>query len=81
MAQKQFIKDGVRLPTPSGLSVPWFSVDLVDKEVAVKSINDGIEVNASKKTVLQSGQPSLTSDGWNITFAFRDIFRFLVRLS
>lgn len=42
---------------------------LADKEVTVISINDGIEVKASKKIVLQAGQASVTLEGQNITFA------------
>jgi type VI secretion system secreted protein VgrG len=42
---------------------------LADKEVTVISVNDGIEVKASKKIVLQAGQASVTLDGKDITFA------------
>ncbi|MCS0616227.1 type VI secretion system tip protein VgrG [Massilia kyonggiensis] len=42
---------------------------LADKEVTVISVNDGIEIKASKKIVLQAGQSSVTLDGQNITFA------------
>ncbi|EEF25592.1 conserved hypothetical protein [Ricinus communis] len=42
---------------------------LADKEVAVISVNDGIEVKANKRIVLQAGQASITLDGQDITFA------------
>jgi type VI secretion system secreted protein VgrG len=42
---------------------------LADKEVTVISVNDGIEVKASKKIVLQAGQASITLEGKDITFA------------
>jgi type VI secretion system secreted protein VgrG len=42
---------------------------LADKEVTVISVNDGIEVKANKKIVLQAGQASITLEGKDITFA------------
>ncbi|MFS2025012.1 type VI secretion system tip protein TssI/VgrG [Massilia sp. CT11-137] len=42
---------------------------LADKEVTVISVNDGIEVKASKTIVLQAGQASITLEGKDITFA------------
>jgi type VI secretion system secreted protein VgrG len=42
---------------------------LADQEVTVISVNDGIEVKASKKIVLQAGQASVTLEGSDITFA------------
>jgi type VI secretion system secreted protein VgrG len=42
---------------------------LADKEVTVISVNDGIEVKARKKIVLQAGQASITLEGRDITFA------------
>lgn len=42
---------------------------LADQEVTVISVNDGIEVKASKKIVLQAGQASITLEGRDITFA------------
>ncbi|MBB3223952.1 DUF2345 domain-containing protein [Pseudoduganella umbonata] len=42
---------------------------LADKEVTVISVNDCIEIKASKKIVLQAGQSSVTLDGGDITFA------------
>jgi len=42
---------------------------LADKEVTVISVNDGIEVKAAKKIVLQAGQASVTLEGGDITFA------------
>jgi type VI secretion system secreted protein VgrG len=42
---------------------------LADKEVTVISVNDGIEVKASRKIVLQAGQASVTLEGRDITFA------------
>jgi type VI secretion system secreted protein VgrG len=42
---------------------------LADKEVTVISVNDGIEVKASKRIVLQAGQASITLEGQDITFA------------
>jgi type VI secretion system secreted protein VgrG len=42
---------------------------LADKEVTVISVNDGIEIKASQKIVLQAGQSSVTLEGSNITFA------------
>ncbi|NUU01344.1 type VI secretion system Vgr family protein [Herbaspirillum robiniae] len=42
---------------------------LADQDVIVKSVNDGIEIKASGKIVLQAGQSSVTLEGGNITFA------------
>ncbi|XLZ73123.1 type VI secretion system Vgr family protein [Massilia sp. SR12] len=42
---------------------------LADKEVVILSVNDGIEIKASKKIVLHAGQSSITLEGGNITFA------------
>ena len=42
---------------------------LADKEITMISVNDGIEIMAKEKIVLQAGQSSLTLDGGNITFA------------
>lgn len=42
---------------------------LADKEITVISVNDSIEIKASKKIVLQAGQSSITLDGGDITFA------------
>jgi type VI secretion system secreted protein VgrG len=42
---------------------------LADKEVTIVSVNDGIEIKASKKIVLQAGQASVTLEGGDITFA------------
>ena len=42
---------------------------LADREVTVISVNDGIEIKASKKIVLQAGQASITLEGRDITFA------------
>jgi len=42
---------------------------LADKDVVVISVNDGIEIKASKKIVLQAGQSAVTLDGGDITFA------------
>jgi type VI secretion system secreted protein VgrG len=42
---------------------------LADKEVVVISVNDGIEIRASKKIVLQAGQSAVTLEGGDITFA------------
>jgi len=42
---------------------------LADREVTVISVNDGIEVKASRKIVLQAGQASITLEGRDITFA------------
>ncbi|KQW97241.1 hypothetical protein ASC94_10695, partial [Massilia sp. Root418] len=36
---------------------------LADKEITVISVNDSIEIKASKKIVLQAGQSSITLDG------------------
>jgi type VI secretion system secreted protein VgrG len=42
---------------------------LADKEVVVISVNDGIEIKAGKKIVLQAGQSAVTLEGGDITFA------------
>jgi type VI secretion system secreted protein VgrG len=42
---------------------------LADKEVVAISVNEGIEIRASKKIVLQSGQSAVTLEGGDITFA------------
>ncbi|SFU83679.1 type VI secretion system Vgr family protein [Pseudoduganella namucuonensis] len=42
---------------------------LADKEITVISVNEGIEIKASQKIVLQAGESSITLDGGNITFA------------
>jgi len=42
---------------------------LADKEVVVISVNDGIEIKAKEKIVLQAGQSAVTLDGGDITFA------------
>lgn len=42
---------------------------LADKEVVILSVNDGIEIKASKKIVLHAGQSSITLEGGDITFA------------
>jgi type VI secretion system secreted protein VgrG len=42
---------------------------LADQSVTIISVNDAIEIKASKKIVLQAGQASVTLDGGNITFA------------
>jgi type VI secretion system secreted protein VgrG len=42
---------------------------LADQEVTVISVNDGIDIKASKKIVLQAGQASVTLEGRDITFA------------
>jgi type VI secretion system secreted protein VgrG len=42
---------------------------LADKEVTIISVNDGIEVKANKKIVLQAGQASITLEGKDIKFA------------
>ena len=42
---------------------------LADQSITVISVNDSIEMKASKKIVLQAGQSSITLDGGNITFA------------
>jgi type VI secretion system secreted protein VgrG len=42
---------------------------LADKEITVMSVNDCIEIKASKKIVLQAGQAAITLDGGDITFA------------
>jgi len=42
---------------------------LADKELTVISVNDGIEVKAAKKIVLQAGQASVTLEGGDIKFA------------
>jgi len=42
---------------------------LADKEIVILSVNDGIEVKASKKIVLHAGQSSIVLEGGNITFA------------
>ncbi len=42
---------------------------LADKDVSVISVNEGIEIKARQKIVLQAGQASVTLEGGNITFA------------
>jgi len=42
---------------------------LADKEVTVVSVNDSIEIKASKKIVLHAGKSSVILEGGNITFA------------
>jgi len=42
---------------------------LADKEITVMSVNDCIEIKASKKIVLQAGQAAVTLEGGDITFA------------
>ena len=42
---------------------------LADKEVVVISVNDGIEIKAKEKIVLQAGQSAVTLEGGDITFA------------
>jgi type VI secretion system secreted protein VgrG len=42
---------------------------LADQAVKVISVNDGIEIKASQKIVLQAGQSSITLEGGDITFA------------
>jgi len=42
---------------------------LADKEVAVISVNDCIEIKAKEKIVLQAGESSITLEGGDITFA------------
>nr|WP_034330812.1 type VI secretion system Vgr family protein [Herbaspirillum sp. B39] len=42
---------------------------LADKDVSVVSVNEGIEIKARQKIVLQAGQASVTLEGGNITFA------------
>lgn len=42
---------------------------LADKEITVISVNDGIEIKAKEKIVLQAGQSAITLDGGDITFA------------
>jgi type VI secretion system secreted protein VgrG len=42
---------------------------LADREVTVVSVNDGIEIKAKDKIVLQAGQSAVTLEGGDITFA------------
>jgi type VI secretion system secreted protein VgrG len=42
---------------------------LADREVTVVSVNDGIEIKARDKIVLQAGQSAVTLEGGDITFA------------
>lgn len=42
---------------------------LADQDVTVMSVNDSIDIKASRKIVLQAGQSSITLDGASITFA------------
>jgi type VI secretion system secreted protein VgrG len=42
---------------------------LADQAVTVISVNDGIEIKAKEKIVLQAGQSSITLEEGNITFA------------
>jgi type VI secretion system secreted protein VgrG len=42
---------------------------LADKEIAVISVNDCIEINAKEKIVLQAGQSAVTLEGGDISFA------------
>lgn len=42
---------------------------LADRDIAVVSVNDVIEIKAKEKIVLQAGQSSVTLEGSNITFA------------
>jgi type VI secretion system secreted protein VgrG len=42
---------------------------LADKEVVVISVNEGIEIKAKQKIVLQAGQSAVTLEGGDITFA------------
>jgi type VI secretion system secreted protein VgrG len=42
---------------------------VADKSVTVISVNDSIEIKASRKIVLQAGQSSITLEGGDITFA------------
>lgn len=42
---------------------------LADRDVTVVSVNDGIEIKAKDKIVLQAGQSAVTLEGGDITFA------------
>lgn len=42
---------------------------VADKSITVISVNDGIEIKANQKIVLQAGQSSITLEGGDITFA------------
>lgn len=42
---------------------------LADKEITVISVNDGIEIKAKEKIVLQAGQSAITLEGGDITFS------------
>ncbi|MFX5476789.1 DUF2345 domain-containing protein, partial [Acinetobacter baumannii] len=42
---------------------------LADKDVSVISVNEGLEIKARQKIVLQAGQASVTLEGGHITFA------------
>jgi type VI secretion system secreted protein VgrG len=42
---------------------------VADKEIAVISVNDCIEIKAKEKIVLQAGQSAITLEGGDITFA------------